>query len=82
VDDLIPGLRQYLVEKFGDEDLEVFCADYFAHPWHPHSWRVRGDHHIFTRENVEEIINLQPVGSKAKRYQVRQVREIIQTYGL
>ena len=29
VDELIPSLRQYLVDKFGDEDLEVFCADYF-----------------------------------------------------
>lgn len=39
--------------------------------------RVRGSHHIFTREGVEEILNLQPVGSKAKAYQVRQVRGVI-----
>ena len=44
--------------------------------------RVRGDHHIFTRNGVAEIINLQPAGSKAKRYQVKQVREIILKYGL
>lgn len=25
------------------------------------SERIRGDHHIFTRENVLEIINLQPL---------------------
>jgi len=42
--------------------------------------RVRGDHHIFTRENVEEIVNLQPVGSKAKTYQVKQVRGLILRY--
>ena len=29
---------------------------------------------IFTRGGVEEIINLQPLGAKAKAYQVRQVR--------
>ena len=34
--------------------------------------RVQGSHHIFTKEDVEEIVNLQPIGSKAKRYQVKQ----------
>src|ERR1700728_2395884 len=33
--------------------------------------RVRGSHHIFTRTGVEEILNLQPKGSKCKPYQVR-----------
>jgi predicted RNA binding protein YcfA (HicA-like mRNA interferase family) len=42
--------------------------------------RVRGSHHIFTRDNIPEILNLQPVGSKAKRYQVKQVRGILITY--
>jgi hypothetical protein len=31
--------------------------------------RVRGSHHIFTRDDVTEIINLQSKGSKAKTYQ-------------
>ena len=44
--------------------------------------RIRGRHHIFTREGVEEIINLQPKGAKAKAYQVRQVRNLIIKYGL
>lgn len=44
--------------------------------------RVRGDHHIFTRDGVDEIINLQPVGSKAKAYQVRQVRGVLVKYRL
>ena len=29
--------------------------------------------HIFTREGVEEIVNVQPKGGNAKPYQVRQV---------
>ena len=33
--------------------------------------RVKGSHHIFTRNDIPEIINLQPRGSKAKPYQVR-----------
>ncbi len=44
--------------------------------------RVRGSHHIFTKEGVEEILNLQPRGSKAKPYQVKQVRNIILRYKL
>ena len=39
--------------------------------------RVKGSHHIFTRDGVDEIINLQPKGSLAKPYQVKQVRELI-----
>lgn len=44
--------------------------------------RVRGDHFIFTKAGVDEIINIQPVGSKAKPYQVKQVRELILKYRL
>jgi len=40
--------------------------------------RIRGSHHIFTKEGVEEILNLQPKdGGKAKSYQVKQVRQVI-----
>ncbi len=44
--------------------------------------RIRGSHHIFTKNNVEEILNLQPKGTKAKPYQVKQVRSIIVKYRL
>ena len=44
--------------------------------------RIRGSHHIFSREGVAEILNLQPKGSKAKAYQVKQVREVIVSHGL
>lgn len=44
--------------------------------------RIRGSHHIFYRQGVEEIVNLQPIGSKAKHYQVKQVRNIILKYHL
>jgi hypothetical protein len=44
--------------------------------------RIRGDHHIFTKNGVEEIINLQPKGNKAKPYQVKQVRGVILKYRL
>ena len=44
--------------------------------------RIRGDHHIFSKDGIEEIINLQPKGAKAKTYQVKQVRNIILKYEL
>jgi hypothetical protein len=44
--------------------------------------RVRGDHHIFTRDGVDEILNLQPKAGKAKPYQVKQVRNILVKYRL
>lgn len=44
--------------------------------------RTRGSHHVFTREGVEERINLQESGAKAKPYQVKQVRAVIVRYGL
>ena len=44
--------------------------------------RINGSHHIFTREGVDEILNLQPKGSMAKPYQVKQVRRVIVRYKL
>ena len=44
--------------------------------------RIRGSHHIFFKEGVEEILNLQPKGTSAKPYQVKQVRGVILRYKL
>ena len=44
--------------------------------------RIKGDHHIFTKDGVEEILNLQPKGGKGKPYQVKQVRDVILKYHL
>ena len=44
--------------------------------------RIKGDHFIYSKDGVEEIINIQPDGSTAKPYQVRQVRNIILKYKL
>ena len=44
--------------------------------------RIRGCHHIFSMDGLEEILNIQPAGSSAKSYQVRQVRDIIVRYNL
>jgi predicted RNA binding protein YcfA (HicA-like mRNA interferase family) len=44
--------------------------------------RIRGSHHIFTKEGVEEILNMQPQGRQAKPYQVKQVRAVLLRYRL
>jgi len=44
--------------------------------------RISGDHHIFTMDGVEEILNLQPKTGKGKPYQVKQVRDVILRYNL
>jgi len=44
--------------------------------------RIRGGHHIFSRLDVAEILNIQPRGGNAKPYQVRQVRKVILEYRL
>jgi hypothetical protein len=43
--------------------------------------RMRGDHYVFYRSGISEIINLQPLrDGKAKAYQVKQIRKIILQY--
>lgn len=44
--------------------------------------RIKGSHHIFSKENIEEIINIQEIQGKAKPYQVKQVRNLILRYQL
>jgi hypothetical protein len=44
--------------------------------------RIRGSHHIFAREGIDEILNLQTKGPNAKPYQVKQVRGVIVKYKL
>lgn len=46
------------------------------------SEHIRGDHYIYKRKDILERINIQPKGSKAKGYQVKQVRMIFKEYGL
>jgi len=45
--------------------------------------RIKGDHHIFFKPELREIINIQPLkDGKAKAYQVKQVRNLILAYKL
>lgn len=44
--------------------------------------RIKGSHHVFNREGIDEILNLQARGSMAKPYQVKQVRRVLVQYKL
>lgn len=72
---------QRLQSRFGDRNFEfadlrdLLLAIGFDE-------RVRGGHHIFTRDGIPEIVDLQPAGHLAKPYQVRQVRNLVLKYDL
>jgi len=44
--------------------------------------RASGSHHIFARQDVRELVNLQDVGGKAKPYQLRQLLDLVERYNL
>jgi hypothetical protein len=45
--------------------------------------RIKGDHYIYSKRGIIEIINIQPIpGGKAKPYQVKQIRNLIINYKL
>jgi hypothetical protein len=46
------------------------------------SERIRGSHHLYSKNGIRDIIDLQPENGKAKAYQVRQVRKLFQQYNL
>jgi hypothetical protein len=67
----------------GNADSNIVFSELVAIlKWLGFQERVRGSHHIFSREGVEDILNLQPRNGKAKPYQVKQVRSVITSYGL
>jgi hypothetical protein len=68
----------------GRSDANIVFAD-LCHLLERGGFRRRqgnGSHVIFYKADVEEIINLQPIGNKAKAYQVKQARNLILKYQL
>ena len=67
----------------GRSDANIRFADLCALLRHlGFSERVRGSHHLFDKEGVVELINLQSRGGQVKPYQVKQVRQLILKYRL
>lgn len=44
--------------------------------------RIKGDHYVYKRDDIPEGIVIQPLSNKAKAYQVKQVRNLFNKYGL
>lgn len=44
--------------------------------------RINGSHHIFKRDGIEELINLQNVNNEVKPYQINQFLGLIEKYNL
>ena len=70
-----------ILSGFSDEDISFseLCSvlEYLGF-----QERIKGSHHIFFKEGIKEILNIQPRETKAKPYQVKQVRNIILKYRL
>jgi predicted RNA binding protein YcfA (HicA-like mRNA interferase family) len=44
--------------------------------------RTEGSHHIFTRTDIPELVNLQDVKGQAKTYQIRQFLKLVEKHNL
>ena len=44
--------------------------------------RTDGSHHIFTRPDIPELVNLQNVKGQAKIYQIRQYLKLVERHNL
>ena len=44
--------------------------------------RIKGSHHIFSRPDIPELVNLQNVKGQAKPYQMRQFLKLVEKHNL
>ena len=44
--------------------------------------RINGSHHILIHPDLEESLNIQPLGRQAKPYQIRQILRLVQQHNL
>ncbi|HJW86680.1 MAG TPA: type II toxin-antitoxin system HicA family toxin [Candidatus Brocadiaceae bacterium] len=56
----------------------TLCAEMFGFQLS----RIKGSHHIYTHNEVRELVNLQDVNGWAKPYQIKQLLSIIEKYNL
>ena len=76
--------KRKLLQKLlaGSENIRFSEASACAESFGFQLSRVSGSHHIYLHPQVTELVNLQNVRGKAKPYQVRQLRQIIERYNL
>ncbi len=65
----------------GNKDNNIRFSDLrYVLDSHGFGCRIKGDHYIYFRNDILEIINIQPDGKMAKPYQIRQVRRLFENY--
>lgn len=43
---------------------------------------IKGDHFTYYYNDIPDIINIQPLGNKAKSYQIKQIRKFLKQYNI
>jgi len=70
LEDALESIKNETNVKF--KDLLKICENFFEGP------KIKGSHHVFkTPWEGQPWVNLQKDGAKAKKYQVKQVREAL-----
>ena len=75
----VDKIREKILFGFSDSNIEFDVLRKLLQSF-GFAERIKGSHHIFTKTEVDEIINIQPLKSKAKAYQVKQIRNLIFKY--
>jgi hypothetical protein len=78
------GTAEKLLERIRQNVLDVRFAD-LCRLARLHGFRERGrkgSHRVYVKDGVAEMLNFQEVKGRAKPYQVRQLLQVIERYGL
>lgn len=73
--------RQKLLDGESDNSIDFIILCQFLKQL-GFSERINGSHHIFYKDGIPEILNIQSKQGKAKAYQIKQIRNAILRYKL
>ncbi|MBA4374039.1 MAG: hypothetical protein C0402_14405 [Thermodesulfovibrio sp.] len=78
------GKLKKLFDKTANNPADVRFADFckLAEAFGFEHQGGKGSHEIYSRDGIDDMLNLQNVNGKAKAYQVRQFLKLIEDYGL
>ena len=76
--------RQKLLQKIigGSKNIRFTEMVYLVEGFGFKLSRTDGSHHIFTRTDIPELVNLQDVKGQAKPYQIRQFLKLVEKHNL
>lgn len=73
-------LLQKLIQSKNNVSFDDFvrCIELFGFK----KKRISGSHHVFSKEGIAELVNVQCVNGKAKPYQISQFLRILKLYDM